>query len=148
MIDTKGNMRVVILTPYKRLLDLSGVTELHLPVESGAIGVLPGHAPMVTAIGTGVVVYTQTDITGFFNVSGGIAEITGGTVSLLVDVAEDADSIDVDRAKKALERAQNRLSANVHENIDIYRAESARLRALSRIEAADLLIAKNAYQRK
>lgn len=65
MLESKANMRVVILTPYKRLLDISGVTELYFPIENGVIGVLPGHAPMVTALGTGVVLYTQNDVSGF-----------------------------------------------------------------------------------
>ena len=111
MIETKGNMRVVILTPYKRLLDLSGVTELYLPIENGIIGVLPGHAPMVSAVGTGVVVYSQNNVSGFFKVAGGVAEITGASATLLVDVGEDAAQIDVERAKSSLERALNRLAA-------------------------------------
>lgn len=148
MVETKGNMRVVILTPYKRLLDLSGVTELYLPIESGVIGVLPGHAPMVTAIGTGVVAYSQNDISGFFKVAGGVAEITGGSVTLLVDVGEDAAQIDVARAKSSLERAQSRLVAKASENIDIKRAEAARLRALARIEASELYMGKNSQDKK
>ena len=148
MVETKGNMRVVILTPYKRLLDLSGVTELYLPIESGVIGVLPGHAPMVAAVGTGVVVYTQNDSSGFFKVAGGVAEITGGSVTLLVDVGEDAAQIDVDRAKSSLERAQGRLDANTSEHIDVKRAEAARLRALARIEASELHMGKNSQDKK
>lgn len=148
MVETKGNMRVVILTPYKRLLDLSGVTELYLPIDSGVIGVLPGHAPMVAAVGTGVVVYTQYDNSGFFKVAGGVAEITGGSVTLLVDVGEDAAQIDVERAKNSLERAQNRLVAKASEHIDIERAEAARLRALARIEASELHQNKNSHDKK
>lgn len=148
MIESKGNMRVVILTPYKRLLDMSGVTELYLPVESGVIGVLPGHAPMVTSIGIGVVAYTHHDITGFFEVAGGVAEISGGLVTLLVDVGEDAAQIDIERARHSLERAQNRLSGNVSEDIDIKRAETARLRALARIEAFELHNSKNIQDKK
>ncbi len=140
MVETKANMRVVILTPNKRLLDLSGVTELYLPIDSGVIGVLPGHAPMVAAIGTGVVVYTQNEFSGFYKVAGGVAEITGGLVTLLVDVGEDAAQIDFERAKKSLERAQNRLVAKASDHIDVKRAEAARLRAQARIEAYDLHI--------
>jgi F-type H+-transporting ATPase subunit epsilon len=148
MVETKGNMRVVILTPYKRLLDLSGVTELYLPIDSGVIGVLPGHAPMVAAVGTGVVVYTQNDNSGFFKVAGGVAEITGGSVTLLVDVGEDAAQIDVERAKNSLERAQNRLVAKASEHIDVKRADAARLRALARIEASELHMGKNSQDKK
>lgn len=138
MVEAKGNMRVVILTPYKRLLDLSGVTEIYFPIDHGTIGVLPGHAPMVSAVGTGVVVYTQNEVAGFYKVSGGVAEISGSSVTLLVDVGEDASTIDLDRAKNALERAQNRLAAKASDSIDMKRAEAARARALARIEAVEL----------
>ncbi|APJ05024.1 ATP synthase F1 subunit epsilon [Silvanigrella aquatica] len=141
-------MRVVILTPNKRLLDLSGVTELYLPIENGVIGVLPGHAPMVSAVGTGVVIYTLNDSSGFFKVAGGVAEITGGSVNLLVDVGEEASQIDFDRAQKSLERAQGRLSDKASENIDVKRAEAARLRALARLEAAELYRGKNSQDKK
>ncbi|MGY3803137.1 ATP synthase F1 subunit epsilon [Pigmentibacter ruber] len=138
MVEAKGNMRVVILTPYKRLLDLSGVTEIYFPIDHGTIGVLPGHAPMVSAVGTGVVVYTQNEVAGFYKVSGGVAEISGSSVTLLVDVGEDASTIDLDRAKNALARAQNRLAAKASDSIDMKRAEAARARALARIEAVEL----------
>jgi F-type H+-transporting ATPase subunit epsilon len=148
MVEIKANMRVVILTPYKRLLDLSGVTELYLPIDSGVIGVLPGHAPMVAAIGTGVVTYTQHDNSGFFKVAGGVAEITGGSVTLLVDVGEEAAQIDLERAKKSFDRAQNRLLGKALENIDVKRAEAARLRAIARIEAYEMYMSKNSQEKK
>ena len=148
MVEAKGNMRVVILTPYKRLLDLSGVTEIYFPIDHGTIGVLPGHAPMVSAVGTGVVVYTQNEVAGFYKVSGGVAEISGSSVTLLVDVGEHASTIDLSRAKSALERAQNRLAAKASDLIDIKRAEAARARALARIEAAELYAGKSSAQTK
>ncbi|WGL61435.1 ATP synthase F1 subunit epsilon [Pigmentibacter sp. JX0631] len=148
MVEAKGNMRVVILTPYKRLLDLSGVTEIYFPIDHGTIGVLPGHAPMVSAVGTGVVVYTQNEVAGFYKVSGGVAEISGSSVTLLVDVGEDASTIDLSRAKSALERAQNRLAAKASDLIDMKRAEAARARALARIEAVELHAGKSSTQTK
>lgn len=148
MVESKANMRVVILTPYKRLLDISGVTELYFPIENGVIGVLPGHATMVTALGTGIVLYTQNDVSGFFKIAGGVAEITGGSVTLLVDVGEDAAHIDIDRAKKSLERAESRLSSKDSGNIDIKRAEAARLRAIARIEASELQKSKTTEGKK
>lgn len=143
MAESKDNMRVVILTPYKRLLDLSDVSEIYFPIDHGTVGVLPGHAPMVTAVGTGVVIYTQNEVSGFYKVSGGVAEISGASVTLLVDVGEDAATIDIERAKNALERAQNRLTAKATEHIDMKRAEAARSRALARIEASELYTRKS-----
>ncbi len=143
MAESKDNMRVVILTPYKRLLDLSDVSEIYFPIDHGTVGVLPGHAPMVSAVGTGVVIYTQNEVSGFYKVSGGVAEISGASVTLLVDVGEDAATIDIERAKNALERAQNRLTAKATEHIDMKRAEAARSRALARIEASELYTRKS-----
>ena len=148
MIETKGNIRVVILTPYKRLLDLSGVTELFLPTESGVIEVLPGHAPMVAGVGIGVVAYSHNELIGFFKVAGGVADITNSLVNLLVDVGEDAAQIDIERAKKSLERAQNRLLIKTSKNIDIKRAEASYARALARTEASELHLGKNPYNEK
>ncbi|WP_186646385.1 ATP synthase F1 subunit epsilon [Fluviispira vulneris] len=148
MIDAKDKMRVVILTPSKRLLDLSGVSELYFPSEHGALGVLPGHAPMVTAVGTGVVLYSQNDVSGFFKVAGGVAEITGTSVNLLVDVGEEAATIDLDRAKRSLERAEGRLAAKELGNVDVKRAEGSRARALARIEAVNLHTNKHANDKK
>ncbi|KAB8030880.1 ATP synthase F1 subunit epsilon [Fluviispira multicolorata] len=148
MIEAKDKMRVVLLTPSKRLLDLSGVSELYFPSEHGAVGVLPGHAPMVTAVGTGVVLYSQNDVSGFFKVAGGVAEITCSSVTLLVDVGEEATTIDLDRAKRALERAEGRLAAKELGNVDVKRAETSLARAQARIEAVELHANKNSKEKK
>ena len=140
------NMRFVILTPYKRLLDISGVDEICIPTELGIIGVLYGHAPMVTAIKTGVVWYTRSsehNISSFYKVAGGVAEITSTSVTLLVDVGEEAAEIDLARAKRAFERAEGRLAAKELGNIEVKRAESAKDRAMARIQAAELHASKN-----
>jgi F-type H+-transporting ATPase subunit epsilon len=138
MVETKGNMRVVILTPYKRLLDLSHVTELYFPTEYGSIGVLPTHAPLVTIVGIGLVLYTQNNVSGFFKVAGGVCEITGSSVTLLVDVGEDGAQIDIDRARRSLERARTRLAIKDGDNIHVKRAEISQAKALARLEASEL----------
>ena len=132
------SMHFVILTPNKKLLDEKDVTEVYFPADYGVLGVLPGHAPMITAVGTGVVVYTKKDVTGFFKVTGGVAEISGHSVTLMVDVGEEASNIDLDRAKRALERAEGRLAAKDLGNVDVKRAQVALARAQARIQAADL----------
>lgn len=147
IVEAKDKMRVVILTPYKRLLDLSGVSEVYFPVEYGSIGVLPGHAPLVTAVGTGVVLYTQNDVSGFFEVAGGVAEITGSSVTLLVDVGEDAAHIDSERAKRSLERAEARL-ISPDNHTDLKRAEAAKNRAMARLEAVEMFKTKGSHRNK
>ena len=128
----------IILTPSKKLLDEKDVTEVYFPAEYGAVGILPGHAPMVTTVGTGSVLYTHKNVSGFFKVTGGVAEVTGTTLTLLVDTAEEASNIDVDRAKRSLERAEGRLAAKELGNIDVKRAEASKSRAIARIQTAEL----------
>lgn len=132
------SMHFTILTPTKKLLDEKEVTEVYFPAEYGVLGVLPGHAPMVTAVGTGVVLYSQKNVSGFLKVTGGVADITNTSVTLLVDTGEEASNIDLERATRALERAEGRLAAKDLGNVDVRRAQAAKARAQARIEAAEL----------
>jgi F-type H+-transporting ATPase subunit epsilon len=132
------HMRVVVLTPNKRLLDVSGVSELYFPTDSGTIGVLPGHAPLITVVGTGSLIYTQENVSGIFSIAGGVADVSGYLVTLMVDIAEEASQIDLERAQRALERAQARLAAKELSNIDVKRAEAALQRAEARIASAQM----------
>ncbi len=132
------SIHVVILTPTKKLLDEFGVKEIYFPATYGSLGVLPGHAPMVTEVGTGVVLYTQKDVSGYLKVTGGVAEISGDTVTLMVDVGEEAINIDLERAQRSLERAQARLASKELGNVDVKRAQLAKERAEARLQAAQL----------
>jgi F-type H+-transporting ATPase subunit epsilon len=133
-----NGIHFIILTPSKKLLDEKNVTEVSFPSELGTVGILPGHAPMVSAVGTGVVLYSLANVSGFYKVNGGVAEVTGSSVTLMVDTAEEACDIDVERARRALERAEGRLAAKDLGNIDVKRAEAAKARAIARIETAEL----------
>ena len=132
------SIHLIILTPSKKLLDEKNVSEVFFPADYGVVGVLPGHAPMVTTVGTGVVLYSQETVSGFYKVTGGVAEICNNSVTLLVDVGEEASNIDLDRAKRSLERADGRLAAKDLGNIDVKRAQSSKERATARIQAAEL----------
>ena len=132
------SIHFVILTPNKKLLDEKDVTEIYFPASYGVIGVLPGHAPMVTEIGTGVAIYTRKNVSGYLKVTGGVAEISGECVTLLVDIGEDAANIELERARRSLERAEARLASKDLGNVDVKRAQQAKERAQARIEAAEL----------
>lgn len=136
-----STLQLKILTPDKKLVDVAGVSEVFFPGDYGVLGILPGHAPLVTGIGTGIVVYTFEDSSGFYHVSGGVAEVTGTTVTLLADVSEEATSIDLERARKSLERAQTLLSSKDGQ-IDLKRAQAAKARAEARLEVAERLTNK------
>jgi F-type H+-transporting ATPase subunit epsilon len=133
-----SSIHFLILTPNRTLIDEKDVEEVYFPTEHGSVGILPDHAPMVTTVGTGVVVYSQKNVSGFLKVAGGIAEVLDNTVTLLVDTGEEASNIDVNRAKRALERAEGRLAAKDLGNIDVKRAQAAKKRAQARIQTAEL----------
>ncbi len=108
------------------------------PGSEGSFGVLAEHAPMVAQLGTGELkVITEPGEGKYFAVSGGFLEIsTLGDVVIIVDTAEAADEIDVERAQAARQRAQQRL-AERDQRLDTARAEVALRRALNRLRVAE-----------
>lgn len=131
-------MKVRVLTPQKQLLDEPQAVELFFPGEAGIIGVFDEHAPLVTNVGIGVVICTVGNLSHFIKVAGGVAEITNSSATLLVDVGEEASEIDLERAKRALERAQARLVSKELTSVDMKKAQAAKERAQARIDAVEL----------
>jgi F-type H+-transporting ATPase subunit epsilon len=134
-------LRLTVLTPTRRLIDGVGCKAVHFPSTRGILGILPDHADLVCALGTGIVYFDTENATTFLTVSGGVAQVTGQSVTLLADIAEEAAGIDVARAQRALERARERLGGNGENNKspdDVHEAMAAEGRALARIEAATL----------
>ncbi len=121
-----------ITTPERRVL-AETVDEVVLPAKDGYMGVLPGHAPLLTAVNAGAVAYRVGGQQRYICVSAGFAEILRNRVSILADTAECAEEIDVERAKRSLERAEKGLSAD--QPGDEVRETQAKLRrAVARIE--------------
>ncbi len=134
------SLRLEVFSPVHRILS-EAVSSVYFTGDSGVIGVFPGHAPLVTTLKTGVLVYAQQNTSGFLLIAGGVAEVTGDKVILLVDVAETAEQIDTNRAQNALERANQRLSSSASdESIDKVRALFAQQKAQARLEAAQLYV--------
>lgn len=106
-----------------------------LPGTEGELGVLPEHAPLVSALKTGLARVHHEGKVLKIAVSGGFAEIRNNKVTVLANAAEREDQIDVERAQAAKERAEQRLSAG-GQDIDVIRAEAALKRALNRLKAA------------
>lgn len=136
----KYPLQLTVLTPTRRLVEGVGCTAVHFPSAQGVLGILPEHADLVCALGTGLVYFETDNVTSFLTISGGVAKVDGKSVTLLADVAEDAASIDVGRAQRALERARQRLSSGGENGTpdEVHEAASAESRALARIEAATL----------
>jgi len=127
------SIQLVVVTPVRQYLSES-VTEVQLPGADGYLGVLPGHAPLITELGIGELTYrTAGGQTGLLAVIRGFAEVLPDRVSVLAETAERAEEIDITRAKEALKRAQE-LIAKGGENVDWDRASAALQRALVRIQ--------------
>lgn len=129
-------MQVQVVSPERILW--SGDAELVTArtVEGGDITFLTGHAPFVGALETGkVTVRPDGGDDVFFAVHGGFVEVSADNVSLLTDVAEHAESIDIERAKAALAAAEEAMSRDVSD----IEAVAARRRAELRLEVAGVV---------
>jgi F-type H+-transporting ATPase subunit epsilon len=131
-----GNIRLEVVTPEKYVVD----EEVQIAVAPGSLGefgVLIGHTPFLTTLKLGTLHYT--DASGkekFVFVSGGFAEALPDKVTVLAESAERRKDIDAERAKAALERAQERLDRQRDEDINFERARAALERALHRLKLA------------
>ncbi|HQY92117.1 MAG: F0F1 ATP synthase subunit epsilon [Caldilinea sp.] len=104
-------IKVDIVTPEKMLY--SGEVEMvTLPGANGQMGVLRGHAPLLSTLDIGEIVLHRRDGNDYIAVSGGVVEVRPDKVTILADVAEPGEEIDEDRARTALERAEQILADN------------------------------------
>lgn len=110
-------------------------TEVVVPGDAGIFTVLPGHTPLLTGLCEGVVIARTGDAEPeFFAVHGGFCEVARDKVTILADLMETRAAIDEDRAKAALDRAEERLQKTDKE-IDVSRAQAALARAMARLRA-------------
>ncbi len=132
-----GKLHLEIVTPAKVTVSRD-VDMVVAPGSLGEFGVLPGHVAFLSGIVPGELRYTVGGKTEYLAVTNGFAEVSNDNVSILVDAAETAQEIDLDRAKKAKGRADERLAlARSSEDIDFTRAEAALKRAMIRIKVAE-----------
>ena len=121
---------VEIITP-DRIFYHGQASMIEFNTVEGEIGVLKDHIPLTTVLAPGVVTITEEEGPKRAVVHTGFAEILGEKVTLLAEIAEWPDEIDVERAKRAEERAKERLSHR-EQGIDVARAELALKKALAR----------------
>jgi len=124
-----------VVTPDRLVLSTEADVVVCPGVE-GQFGVLPGHIPFLSALAIGEMYYRKGGQTEYLAVAGGFAEVTGEKVTIVAEAAESGREIDVERAKRALERAEKRLAASKTEVIDWTRAEAAMRRSLVRAKVA------------
>ena len=120
-------LHLEIVTPARVVLE-KDVDSVLAPGSEGEFGVLPGHVSFLSGIVPGELRYTAGSEKEALSVTTGFAEVFKNKVSILVDAAERSPEIDVERAKKAMERAKERLSRDRSDKeIDFARAEGADL---------------------
>jgi len=105
----------------------------------GEFGVLAGHVPFLASLDIGELRFRDGNLTEYAAVSGGFAEVTGEKMTILAEAAEMARDIDVDRAKRARERAEQRVAKSAQEQLDYVRAEAALKRAILRLRVVGKL---------
>ena len=127
-----ATIQLEVVTP-ERLVVQEEVDDITMPGKSGYLGILPGHAPLITEIAVGEITYHSSGQTRRLSVAWGFAEVLPDRVSVLAETAEFAEEIDLARAQAALKRAQERI-AQGGENLDWDRATLALARALLRIQ--------------
>lgn len=127
--------RLELISPERVLADLE-VRSAQVPAEDGSLGILAGHAPLVSPVVPGVL--TLVDRLGQrqrFAVGQGFLEISKDRVRVLVDSAEHPDQIDRARAQQALDRAKERLAKRGSDkDVDFARAEASLYRAMARLK--------------
>ena len=119
-----------------RLVLRESVTAVTVPGKNGYIGVLPGHAPLLTELVPGELAFTHEGAKHYLCVNCGFAEVLPDRVIVLVQSAELAEEIDVERAQRAKQRAEERLKRFSDPEIDMERAREALRRAIARLETA------------
>ena len=115
-----------LVTPERPVLDGVPCEAVTLPTEGGEIGLLPGHVPLVTLLGIGVVRYRAGRGGGAVAVRGGFAEIAADRVRILADVAASPDEVDVQRARAERQAGEGRRSTVAgEEELDAVNADIA-----------------------
>jgi F-type H+-transporting ATPase subunit epsilon len=131
MADT---FQLEIVTPEKKVVD-AAAEEVQIPGKNGYLGVLPGHAPLITELAVGEITYRDGGKEQTLAVAWGFAEVLPDKVTILAETAERPSEIDVERARKAKERAEQRLTSG-DTNVDVERSLNALHKAETRLDVA------------
>lgn len=131
-----GKLQLEIVTPEKVLISRE-VDTVIVPGAEGEFGILPGHISFLSSIVPGELRFQDDNKWEYICVTTGFAEVSDDRVSILVDSAERAKDINLDRAQAAMDRAKERLAKDRNnKDIDFLRAETALKRAVARIKVA------------
>jgi F-type H+-transporting ATPase subunit epsilon len=131
MADT---FQLEIVTPEKMVVN-EQAEEAQIPGKQGFLGILPGHAPLITELAVGEITYRSAGQTHHLALAWGFAEVLPDKVTILAETAERPQEIDVKRAQESKQRAEERLNSGKTE-VDYTRAEDALQRAETRLQVA------------
>lgn len=129
-----SSLALEIVTPDRAIIR-EEVDEVEIPGASGYFGVLPGHRPLLAMLQVGVLWYRKGQEKTYLAIAFGVAEVLPDRVTILAQVAERAEEIDVTRAQSAKSRAEDRL----HQHggaADFERARIAMMKALTRLQVS------------
>ena len=128
-------LKLEIVTPEKKVLDES-VDSVTVPTATGEIGVLPNHAPLISALKPGILTYTAKGTTDKLVISGGFVEVSTDQVSILTDIAERSDEIDAVSARAEKDAAEKAM-AGAGGSVEEFETEREKLEtAQARIQLA------------
>jgi F-type H+-transporting ATPase subunit epsilon len=123
-----------IVTPEKKVVETTA-EEVQIPGKNGYLGILPGHAPLITELSVGEITFRENSTEQKLAVAWGFAEILPNKVTILAETAERPFEINVERARQAKERAEQRLTSG-DTAVDVDRALDALHRAQARLDVA------------
>jgi F-type H+-transporting ATPase subunit epsilon len=129
-----ANIKLEIVSADRSLVNET-VDEVEIPGMDGYFGVLPGHTPLLALLGLGLLWYRQGTEKHYLAIAFGFAEAGPDRVTILAEIAERADDIDVARAEAAKKRAEDRL-AKPTMDMDFERARIAMMKSLIRLQVA------------
>lgn len=128
------SFQLEIVTPEK-LVVRDQAEELQIPGRNGYLGILPGHAPLITELGAGEISYRSGGQLHRFSTAWGFAEVLPDRVTVLAETVEPADQIDIPRAKESLAKAEESLKTAQTE--DDFASATAKIeRAQARLDVA------------
>ncbi len=130
-----NQLTLEIVAPDRPLIR-EQVDEVEVPGETGYLGVLPGHTPLLASLKVGELWYRKGTEKLHLAIAFGFAEILPDRVTILARFAETAEELDLERAEASLRRAEQRLATKPGTDIDYERARVALEKALTRIQVA------------
>ncbi len=129
------SIELQVVTPERQMVR-EEVHEVQVPGRNGYLGILPGHAPLLSELQTGELSYRKGTRWSYLSIFWGFVEVLPGRVTILAETGERGEEIDVARARQAQKRSEERLQHVGDPKVDFNRAQVALQRALIRLQVA------------